>query len=270
MMHYVIPDTQTKPGVPVDHMRWIGLDILRRRPDVVVHLGDGFDLPSLSSYDKGKKSMEGRRVSEDVACANEAIGLLTLPSRRHNSRCKEQNRFDPRWVYLLGNHEHRMQRAIEDQAQLDGTLGMHLFDLEGWEVHDFLEPVFIDGIGYAHYWYNPMNGRPYSGAALNRLKTIGHSYSMGHQQTLDFAIRPVGDTFHHGLVAGACYLHDEEYKGYQGNSHWRGVIVKNEVRDGHYDIMPLSLDYLCREYEGVPLREFLRTKYPEMTGTLWR
>jgi hypothetical protein len=50
------------------------------------------------------------------------------------------------------------------------------------------------------------------------------------------------------VMAGACYLHDEDYKGPYGNHHWRGIIVKHEVCDGEYDIMKVSLDYLLRRY----------------------
>ena len=35
---------------------------------------------------------------------------------------------------------------------------------------------------------------------------------MGHQQLLDYAIRFVRGRSQHGLIAGACYLHDEDYK----------------------------------------------------------
>ena len=38
--HFVIPDTQVKKGVPIDHMAWIGAAIRDYKPDVVVHLGD--------------------------------------------------------------------------------------------------------------------------------------------------------------------------------------------------------------------------------------
>src|SRR3546814_16677199 len=59
------------------------------------------------------------------------------------------------------------------------------------------------------------------------------------------------------IVAGSAYLHDEEYKG-QANAHWRGVVVLNEVRDGQFCEMPLTLDYLCRKYEGMSLARFLQ------------
>jgi hypothetical protein len=49
-------------------------------------------------------------------------------------------------------------------------------------------------------------------------------------------------------VAGSFYLHDEEYRGPQANDEWRGIIILNEVKDGSYDLMTLSLDYLRRRF----------------------
>jgi hypothetical protein len=112
-------------------------------------------------------------------------------------------------------------------------------------------------VGYAHYWYQPMSGRPFTGMIETRLKTIGHSFTQGHQQTLMYGFRYVSETSQHGLVAGSCYLHDEDYKGPQGNSHWRGIIVCHEVQDGSYDPMFISLDYLCRRYERKRLCDFM-------------
>ena len=67
-----------------------------------------------------------------------------------------------------------------------------------------------------------------------------------------------------GLVSGAFYLHDEDYKGVQGNTHFRGLTIKNEVKDGNYDIMEVSMDYLCRKYEGMPLHIFMKQKHPNI------
>jgi len=267
LRHLVIPDTQVKPGEPQDHMRWIGKFIMHKRPDVVVHLGDHHDMSSLSSYDKGKRAMEGRRYSDDIDAGNEAWDMLTRPLRTTRSG------YRPECHFLLGNHEERIARATNSDPAMYGTLGYHDLAVsqdEMWAVHDFLDPVEINGVHYAHYFYNPNNGRPYGGSVATRLKTIGMSFTQGHQQIMDYANRPVGRTRHHGLVAGSCYLVDEEYRGPQSNCEWRGVIVKNEVEGGDYDITMVSLNYLCKKYEGVPLREFLRTRYPDMDGTLWR
>jgi hypothetical protein len=57
-----------------------------------------------------------------------------------------------------------------------------------------------------------------------------------------------GSLTRHGLVAGSFYLHEERYRGAQGNDEWRGIVVLNEVENGKYDVMPLSMDYLRRKY----------------------
>lgn len=262
--HLVIPDTQVKPGVLTDHLGWIGRYIVDTRPDVVVHLGDHWDLPSLSSYDRGKRQFEGRRLASDIKAGNAGLWQLTEPllQREEVDRRGGRKLYRPRRVLLRGNHEHRLTRAVDDHAELEGVLDFSLFndtDL-GWEVHDFLEPVVIDGVTYAHYFYNPMTGKPWGGMVSTMLKNIGHTFTMGHRQTFDVAIRYVGNRQVRGIVAGACYLHDEDYKGPQGNHHWRGILVKHEVRDGQFDLMEVSLDYLCRRYEGRSLSDFLASR----------
>ena len=251
--HIFIPDTQVKPGVDIRHLDWIGsyiADSIGDRENVkMVVAGDWWDMPSLSSYDVGTARMEGRRVAEDIAAGNYAFARFDglIPKKRS-------------WEYhfLFGNHEERVQRAVNANAQLDGLLSLALLDTKQWQRHDFLDVVEIDGVWYSHFFANPMTGRPYGGQNVEtRLKTIGHSFTMGHQQTYMYGLRFVGSQSQHGLVAGACYLHDEDYKGPQGNAHWRGIIVKNEVADGSYSIVEVTLDFLCRRYEGIRLSEYL-------------
>jgi hypothetical protein len=261
---FVLPDTQIKPGVPTDHLRWAGqylVDHFKGVDDVtVIHLGDHWDMPSLSSYDKGKMGMEGRRYVEDVKAGNDALAAFDKPLNDYNARKQSlsKRQWRPRKVLLRGNHEYRINRAVENDAQLDGLLSEDALESPGWEVYPFLQPVDIDGVVYAHYFANPMTGRPYGGMVATRLKNIGHSFTMGHQQTYDHAVRYVRGKPQIGLVAGAFYLHDEDYKGFQGNDHFRGIIVKHQVEDGAYDIMQVSIDYLCRRYEGKPVAVWLR------------
>jgi hypothetical protein len=262
--HIVIPDTQVKPGVPLDHLSWIGeyiCEFAGRENVSVIHLGDHGDMPSLSLYDQGKKEMEGRRYREDIAAANYGWKVLNTPLNEYNlvrKRYKERQ-WHPNKYFLLGNHEDRINRAISGDAKLDGTIGTDDLDYArtGWDVYGFREVLWLDGVAYSHYFYNPMTGKPYGGASIDtRLKNVGHSFTMGHQQTLMYGLRFVGGRSQHGLVAGACYLHDEDYKGPQGNAHWRGIIIKHQVENGSYDPMFVSLDYLCRRYEGKRLENY--------------
>lgn len=256
-VHIIIPDTQVKPGVDTSHLKWIGAFIHERfasYPDLkVIHLGDHWDMEALSSYDKGKKSMEGRRVNLDIEAGNRAFALIDRPFVSMESARRKAGLPAVRKVITLGNHEARISRACEDDPQLDGVLSLDDLDTQDWERFPFLTPVTIDGVTYCHYFQNPMTGRPHGGTALNRLKTLGYSFVMGHQQTLDSAMRYVingeGEyVSQHGLVAGACYLHDESYKGVQGNPHFRGIVVLHNVRGGQYDLEVVSLDRLRNLY----------------------
>lgn len=263
-VHAVIPDTQIKPGVPTEHLSWIGRYLAESvQPHIIIHLGDHWDMPSLSSYDKGKKQFEGRRYDADIIAGNTALDELDKPIRRRKN-------YNPRKILLRGNHENRLNRLMEDDPFLfggDGVHGLSLSDYDSldWEVHDYLKVVWVDGVAYSHFFYNPQTGRPYGGQAITRLKTIGHSFTMGHQQVLDHAMRPIssptGDTMQHGLIAGACYLHDEEYKGPQGNAHWRGIVVCHAVDKGNYNPMFVDLEYLCQRYEGMSIASFLNKNY---------
>jgi hypothetical protein len=251
--HIFIPDTQVKPGVPTVHLEWIGAyiaDSFGDRDDVkIIVAGDWWDMPSLSSYDVGTARMEGKRVAEDILAGNDAFSMFDSLVPKNKT-----------WEYhfMFGNHEERILRAVEANAQLDGLLGLHLLDTKDWQRHDYLTIVELDGVWYSHVFVNPMTGRAYGGQSIDtRLKTVGHSFTMGHQQQLMMGLRFVGGRSMHGLVAGACYLHDEDYKGPQGNAHWRGIVVCNEVQAGSYDVMPVSLDFLARRYEAMRLHDYM-------------
>ncbi len=251
MKHLFIPDVQAKKGVPVEHLRWIGQYILDKKPDVIIQAGDFGDFPSLSSYDKGKKCFEGRRYKADLEATKQAMDVLLEPLRNYNRKQRQTRHkvYKPRMVLTLGNHEERIERAVNAQPELEGVIGYHDLPYDDWEVHDYLKPVVIDGIMYVHFLANPMTGKPYSGSVLNKLCKVQHSFCVGHRQTLDAQpyFTPLGrQTW--GIEAGACYLHDEDYKGYQGNAHWRGIVMLHGVKDGVFDPMFVSLDYLRRRY----------------------
>lgn len=251
----VIGDTQCSPQYDLSYMSAIGHYIAEKRPDVIVHIGDHYDFPSLSSYDKGKKSFEGRRLIEDIESGNEGMERLLSPLRKLQRLQKlyKKKVYDPRLVFCMGNHEERFDRIANDQPELDGFVGMETLNLEeyGWEVHPFLKPVEIEGIYFVHYLANPFSGRPYSGTAAGQLKIAGRSFVAGHKQTLDVAIQPTIDgQMRLGIINGACYPHDAEYKGFQGNNHFRGITMLHEVKDGFGLPMFVSLDYMMKKYEG--------------------
>ena len=254
MKHLVIPDTQVKPNSPTDHLRWAGLYAAEKKPDVIVHIGDHFDMPSLSSWDVGKKSFEGRRYKDDIEAGIHAMEVFLQPIRDEQQRLKvnKHKQWRPRMVYTLGNHENRIERAIESDPKLDGLIGYKDLQLEemGFEVYDFLDVVIIDQIAYAHYFTSGIMGRPVS-SARNMLSKKMMSCIMGHVQDRDIAYgRRADGTNILGLFSGIYYQHDEDYLTPQTNSSWRGVWMLNEVANGGCDELPVSMNYLRNKYEG--------------------
>ena len=242
----VIADTQAKSEENLEYLLWIGHYIAEKQPDIIVHIGDHYDFPSLSSYDKGKSSSEGRRLYKDIEAGNTGFEYL-------NMAMKDIPDYNPRKVFCLGNHEHRLSRYVDDNPELIGTLGVDKLPFEkyGWEVHPFLKPIEIAGIYFVHYLANPFTGKPYSGSAANILSKVGKSFVVGHKQTLDISIRPTIDgSLQLGIVNGACYDFDEGYKGYQGNHHFRGLTVLHECSNGFGVPMFVSLDYMKEKYYG--------------------
>ena len=243
----VIADTQAKSEESLEYLLWIGHYIAEKQPDIIVHIGDHYDFPSLSSYDKGKSSSEGRRLYKDIEAGNTGFEYL-------NMAMKDIPDYNPRKVFCLGNHEHRLARYVDDNPELIGTLGIDKlpFDKYGWEVHPFLKPVEIEGIYFVHYLANPFTGKPYAGTAANILSKVGKSFVVGHKQTLDISIRPTIDgSLQLGIVNGACYDFNEGYKGYQGNHHFRGLTVLHECSNGFGTPMFASLDFMKGKYYGV-------------------
>ncbi len=244
---------QVKPGNDFKFLTSIGNYLVDKKPDIIVNLGDFADMPSLSSYDVGKKSFEGRRYKADMEAAHRAMEALLAPINNYNDRARENHkaRYTPRRVLCLGNHEHRIERAVENDAKLEGVLSTE--DLKyreyGWEVYPFLDVIVINNIAFSHFFTTGVMGRPCTSAQM--MLTKKHmSCIAGHQQGLQFATSYRADGHRiTSIIAGSCYEHNEDYMGPQGNHHFRGIVMLNDVTsDGEFDLMPVSLRYLNSKY----------------------
>lgn len=262
--HIEIPDTQVRKGVPLDYIPWVAQALVDYKPDSIVHIGDHWDNPAFSMHDaRGSVHTEGARYEDDLAVGNEAFEALGAPMFKEIKRtARNAKPWNPSRDFMIGNHEYRVQRAIDNEPKMIGVIGMHQMVTKGWRRNAFLIPREIDGITYSHYFQGQLSSFPIGGSIDNRLNKIGTSFVQGHQQGFLYGTRvyPDGKT-RHGLVAGSCYLHKERYRGGMSNNHFRGIVVLNEVKDGNYCIMPLTLAYLCKKYEGVDLVQYMKKRY---------
>lgn len=252
----VLPDVQAKPGVDFSFLRRIGAYMVEKKPDVVVCIGDFADMPSLSSYDRGKKSFEGRRYKRDIEAAQFAMQAFLGPLEEYNEmrRKNKKGEYKPRMVLTLGNHEHRITRACEDDPKLDGVLSLNdlAYEEYGWEVVPFLEVVLIEGVAFCHYFVSGVMGRP-TGTAQAQLKAANMSCFSGHQQGKQIAYaRRADGAILTSIISGSCYEHDEQFLGPQINrQHWRGFFMLHEVRNGSFDEMPVSIGFINQRYGHV-------------------
>lgn len=253
----VIPDPQVKPGVPTNHLLAAGNYIVSCEPDVVVILGDWWDMPSLNRY-ASVKDIEGARVIEDIGAGKDAMELFLRPLRELQSKQKSNRKkiYKPRMVFLTGNHDPmvRIPRLVEQYPTLDGLVPddcKEWLSEKGFEVYDFLEIFELEEIRFSHYFQNMHSAKkgPLSGNIVTMMKNAGFSFVMGHQQGKKIHSFRLGDgTNRLGVVCGSFYAHEESYEGPQGGKNWNGILVMNEVKDGGADICEVSMNYLLENH----------------------
>jgi len=261
--HLVIPDVQVKPGHDYTFLKAIGNYIVKKRPDVIVNIGDFADMPSLSSYDKGKKSFEGRRYKHDIQATHEAMDILLKPLRtlQEKQRRNKDKVYKPRMILTLGNHEHRIKRLLVLEPHLHGSrFGVSFNDLDFNKYYsDVVEydggnpgVITIDNIDYSHYFPSGISGRP--------LQSIHHAYDLttkrfrsstvGHSHLLDWHIRrDSSGATRQGLVCGVYQDYVSPWAGTSICNHWTsGIVIKRNVDNGNYDFEHLSIGALRSEY----------------------
>lgn len=243
-------DTQIRPdNLELNRplMRAIGELIVKDRPTAIIHIGDNWDMKSLSQYDFAKNNrivFDGNEVLADVVAGREALKEMLTPLWKLQSRQRENKKkvYSPKLHFTMGNHEQRVDRFNELKGLVNLTEEAEQL---GFTVHPFLKPVKIGGVAWVHYAYNPLSGRPLGGTAEHRLNKLKMSFVQGHEQVFKYAVEYLNDGRKiSALVCGSCYLHDEEYKGFQGNNHFRGVAMLHNVKDGMYDLEQYSVERL--------------------------
>lgn len=239
-----IPDAQVKDGVPTNHLRAAGRYIARKRPDVLVCGGDFADLPSLSVHESpGHKNREGQRYRKDVDAVRRAMDELMGPIHAEPG-------YDPEKVFTMGNHDDYINRAILMDPKWEGTISTADLGYEqhGWKLVPYRQPVVIGGVAFCHYFPSGVRDQPITTARA--LLTKMHISSVaGHQQGRDVAYARRGDGKQMmGIITGSFYQHDMNYLSPFSNKHWRGMLFMHEVKDGEFDEMWLSINYLLRKH----------------------
>ena len=240
----IIPDTQVRPDVHLEHLQWCGKYLAKKRPDVIVQIGDFCDMSSLSTHDdKGSLKLEGKRYKTDIDSVDRGMHLLV------NEIAKIPD-WKPLMILTLGNHEDRITRTVNADKKLEGLISIADLKYEeyGWRVYPFLQPVTVGGVAFCHYFPSGIMGHPITSAKAILTKLHMSAYA-GHQQGRDiaYAKRADGQDMT-AIISGSFYQHDEPYMNPFTNNHWRGMYLLHEVKDGSYDEMAVSINYLKRRF----------------------
>lgn len=247
--HLVIPDAHAHPDYGNERFTWLGHLIADMKPDHVIMIGDWADMPSLCSYDYGTKGYEGRRYVRDIKAAVDAQERMFAPIRARKKKL-------PKFWMCIGNHEYRITRAVDSDARLDGVLSID--DLQykeyGWEVVDYVGNtpgvLNINGVNYAHYFPSGVMGRPIGGVypAYQLVSKYGVSCTQGHVHTFSYYPRNNAMSVAIGLVCGVYQDWEAGFAGVANDMWWKGVVFKDNVEHGVYDMQQISLNSIRKAY----------------------
>ena len=253
--HLCIGDPHAHPDYHNDRADWLGKLILDLKPDVVVNIGDAADLPSLSTYDKGKASFYARNYEKDITAHLDFQDRMWYPMFKSKKKL-------PRRVVIEGNHEHRIKRLLDLEPHLSGgRYGVSFNDLAFKDYYnDVVEYnggspgiINIDGIDYSHYFVSGISGRP--------LQSIHHAFDLtvkrfnsstcGHSHLFDHHVRrDSSGNQRQGLVAGVYQDYASPWAG-AINKNWNsGICIKRGVEGGAYDLEWVSIERMKELYGG--------------------
>lgn len=245
-----IPDQHAHYEHNNDRADYLAKLIIDIKPDIVLNGGDAADMPSLSSYDKGKRAFAGKSYKADIEAHLDFQERLWAPVRATKKKM-------PYRVVLEGNHEHRIERALDLSPELAGTIGFNDYDFSSY-YHDVVRyegdtpGVYdLEGILFAHYFITGVSGRPIGGERPGHMLIAknGTSCVAFHSHTLDFATRKtVKGNVMNGLVAGCYQDYINDWAGNVGKLWRAGVAVLTDVEAGNFDFQWIGIDALKKAY----------------------
>lgn len=249
--HLIIGDAHAHPDSNNDRALLLGEVINDVRPDVVICIGDMADMPSLCSYDKGKKSFQGKTYKRDIDAHNDFQDKIWWRIK------KSKKKLPNRRITLIGNHEERITRAVNIQPELDGTISYKDLRLEDYynEIipYEGATPgmIEVDGVTYAHYIISGVAGRPIGGKhhANSLINKTHSSVTVGHTHQLDYSIETRMDGSKiMGLVCGCFIDYKLDWAGDMNRLYDSGIAIKRKVEKGTYDFEWISLARLKDVY----------------------
>lgn len=238
----------------------LGRKVAAEQPDVIITIGDFLSLNCLSNWDRNKRyKMEGLRYHLEVAAGNEALDKLQQPVIELNKRLRKskQSLYQPRWIFVAGNHEDRLRRYLDTDPTFLGSVDIAK-DLKlrerGFEYVQYMDVVDINGVSFTHIPISGM-GKPITNptVAQKALKLFAGSVVFGHTHTLDHCAEHRHGALHlnQALAVGCFFYHIDDYALGSKTDYWRGVVDLDIYGENRFDFSTTSLSSLMSKYGGV-------------------
>lgn len=249
---------------PKARKRWRALArfAIRNRPDVIVWIGDHWDMTCLPQTAKSRGG-PGRKANvrkttflQDIQAGRDAIVDFQDEIDRYNRRSSRSGRkwavFKPRKVFCLGNHEMRVDESggtIEEYVDLINvkTWITDWLAARGFEVVPFLETIELGGVFFVHYHKSGLMGRAVP--MTQAIAKIGRSSVWGHSHTMAYLERAVPASTGGGWDKFLCLptFKDPDFLDIGETS---GVVLLDDVWAGNFTFSMISTDRLIASYDG--------------------
>lgn len=258
----VIGDSHADPRFPNDRFIALGNFIIEHRPDYIVDIGDFGNLDSISFHNRDKPLLkEGMRLIDDINAMKDAHDKLMAPMKREWERASnlKKKKYKPIMKKLEGNHEYRAWRYISGLPELQGVVPTTDFvgaAEDGWEIYNYKEYTYHEGIAFCHVPMSPLSNTPLSGKYMSFRILEGQQQTTvyGHNHRLEVnSLKRNGEDGGRLIfsIGCGCYFdYDPEYiRGNEGQLNWwRGLLLLHHVAPGEVDIQTYSITRIKNEY----------------------
>jgi predicted phosphodiesterase len=162
----IFSDTHVSPSVSIDHLAAMGRFVVAEGADVFAHLGDFLTMDSCSTHDPNW-TLKGRMrpsFQQDMDAGYAAMDAMMAPIVKSMAK--------PRLLFCAGNHEHRVNRFVNEHPELRGLWDVEidqLFARHGFNVKAFGDWHFCGGVGLTHV---PLDKRGIAIGGVNPGNTV--------------------------------------------------------------------------------------------------
>lgn len=244
-MDLIVFDPHTHPEDDFARFDHLGRMILEEKPNSIVIGGDLGRVDSMSRH--GDKPPCTFR--EDLNAMHEALRRMLGPLKEWNERQRSHRHkpWEPRIVWLEGNHEERARRvAKEDPYGFSSLVDWDdPFGFARWfdERYEFGQYANVGGIKYTHIPRTIM-GRPMAHTSICK-HTSGHLI-YGHGHTLNCTTVAINDHSNsvRVILSAPCFMPDQNKEPYAKHLTTGWVFGLLRVYPSGSPTVPFGFDYV--------------------------